>query len=180
MRDVSQGSRANRDGGQRATASTFAAPDYSFERIKRHCQIDSNHAAVAGIDTTYKLGHFYLTTVTLPNPMFVYKSNKNKHPTTLAAVVTAVSKEKRDECLAWLLKSERIESINYGTDNECALESGFASVYPIVNITERNIHLQRFDHAKRDILTKLKGLKISETAKKNIQQEILGSEFGGK
>ena len=103
MRDVSRGSRANRDGGQRGTASTFAATDYTPEWIKRHCQIDSNHAPVAGIDMTYKLGHFYLTTVTL----FVYKSNKNKHPTTLAAVMTLVSKEKRDECLAW--KSEGIE-----------------------------------------------------------------------
>lgn len=111
--------------------------------------------------------------------MFVYKSNKNKHPTTLAAVMTSVSKEKRDECLAWLLKSEGIELRVYGTDGECALESGFASVYPIVNTTETNIHLQRFDHAKRDILTKLKGLNI-ETTKKNIQQEILRSEFGGK
>lgn len=64
MRDVSQGSRANRDGGKRATAITFAATDYTLEWIKRQCQIDSNHAAVAGIDMTYKLGHFYLTTVT--------------------------------------------------------------------------------------------------------------------
>lgn len=58
MRDVSRGSRANRDGGQRATASTFAA---TLEWIKRHCQIDSNHAPGAGIDMMYKLGHFYLT-----------------------------------------------------------------------------------------------------------------------
>ena len=82
--------------------------------------------------------------------------------------------------LAWLLKSEGIESRVYGTDAESALESGFASVYPIVNTTERNIHLQGFDHAKRDILTKLKELNISETTKRNIQQEILRSEFGGK
>lgn len=61
MRDVSRGSRANRDGGQRATASTFAAKDYTLEWIKRHCQIDSNHAPGAGIDMMYKLGHFYLT-----------------------------------------------------------------------------------------------------------------------
>ena len=181
VRDVSLGSRANRDGGQRATASTFAATDYTLGWIKRYCQFGSNHAAVAGIDMTYKLGPFYLTTVTLPNPMFVYKSNKNKHPTSLAAVMTSVSKEKRDyEYLARSLKSEGIASLVYGTDGECALESGFESVYPIENTTERNIHLRCFDHAKRDILMKLKALKISETTKKNIQQEILGSEFGGK
>ena len=94
MYSVSLGSRAKRDGGKRATVSTFAATDYTLEWIKRYCQFGSNSAAVAGIDMTYKLGPFYLTTETLPNPMFVYKSNKNKHPTTLAAVMTSVSKRK--------------------------------------------------------------------------------------
>lgn len=181
MRDVSLGSRAKRDGGKRATASTFAATDYTLGWIKRYCQFGSSPAAVAGIDMTYKLGPFYLTTATLPNPMFVYKSNKNKHPTTLAAVMTSVSKEKRDyEYLARSLKSEGIASLVYGTDGECALESGFESVYPIENSTQRNIHLRCFDHAKGDILMKLKALNMSETTKKSIQQEILGSEFGGK
>ena len=184
LRHVSLGSRAKRDGGKRATASTFAATDYTLGWIKRYCQFGSSPAAVAGIDMTYKLGPFYLTTVTLPKPMFVYKGNKlgeNKHPTTLAAVMTSVSKEKRDyEYLARSLKSEGIASLVYGTDGECALESGFESVYPIENSIQKNIHLRCFDHAKGDILTKLKALNISETTTKNIQQEILGSEFGGK
>jgi len=113
VRDVSLGSRAKRDGGKRATASTFAATDYILGWIKRYCHFGSNPAAVAGIDMTYRLSPFYLTTVTLPNPMFVYKSNKNKHPTTLAAVITSVgSKEKRDyENLARSLKSEGIASL---------------------------------------------------------------------
>jgi hypothetical protein len=53
------------------------------------------------------LGHFILPilemawtilslTPTLPNPMSIYKSNENKHPTTLAAIMTSVTKEKRD------------------------------------------------------------------------------------
>ena len=95
--------------------------------------------------------------------------------------MTSVSKEKRDyEYLARSLKSEGIASLVYGTDGECALESGFESVYPIENSTQRNIHLRCFDHAKGDILMKLKALNMSETTKKNIQREILGSEFGGK
>ena len=181
VRDVSLGTRSKRDGEKRAAASTFAATDYTIGWIKRFCQFGSNPAAVAGIDMTYKLGPFYLTTVTLPNPMFVYKNNRNKHPTTLAAVMTSVSKEKRDyEYLARSLKSEGIESLMYGTDGECALESGFESVYPIVNSPPSNTHLRCFDHAKGDIVMKLKELNVSETTRKNIQQEILGSEFGGK
>ena len=110
----------------RAAASTFAATDHTIGWLKRFCRPGSTPAAVAGLDMTYKLGPFYLTTVTFPNPMFVYKNNVNKHPTTLAAVMTSVSKETRDyEYLARSLKSEGIESLMYGTDGECALESGF-------------------------------------------------------
>lgn len=65
-------------------------------------------------DLPDKNGPFYLTTVTFPNPMFVYKNNESKHPTTLAAVMTSVSKETRDyEYLARSLKSEGIESLTY-------------------------------------------------------------------
>ena len=100
----------------------FAATDYTIGWMKRFCQVGSNPSAVAGIDMTYKLGPFYVTTVTLPNPMFVYKNNRNKHPTTLAAIMNSASKEKRDYVyLARSLKSEGMQSLVYGTDGECAL-----------------------------------------------------------
>ncbi|KAJ7391193.1 hypothetical protein OS493_019324 [Desmophyllum pertusum] len=182
VRDVSLGARSKKNGEMRAAASTFAGTDTTIGWIKRFCCPGSTQAAVAGVDMTYKLGPFYLTTVTFPNPMFVYKNNVNKHPTTLAAVMTSVTKEKRDyEYFARSLKSEGIESLMYGTDGECALESGFESVYPIAESpAHNNIHLRCFDHAKGDILTKLKELKVCETERNKIQREILGSEFGGK
>ena len=79
---------------------------------------------------TYKLGPFYLTTLTFPNSMFVYKSKEGRHPTTLAAVMTSVTKEERDyEYLARCLKAEGIDTLAYGTDGEFALEHGFESVF---------------------------------------------------
>lgn len=181
IRDVSMGARSDNKGEIRAAVSTFAATNYSIGWIKRFCHPRSSPASVAGVDMTYKLGPFYLTTVTFPNPMFVYKNNESKHPTTLAAVMTSVSKETRDyEYLARSLKSEGIESLTYGTDGECALERGFESVYPIEGPACTNIHLRCFDHAKGDIIMKLKDLNVSESERKKIQQEILGSEFGGK
>ena len=50
----------------------------------------------------------------------------------------------------------------------------------MVNSPPSNINLHCFDHAKGDIVIKLKELNVSKTTRKNIQQEILGSEFGGK
>lgn len=70
--------------------------------------------------------------------------------------------------------------MTYGTDGECALERGFESVYPIEGPACTNIHQRCFDHAKGDIIMKLKDLNVSESERKKIQQEILGSEFGGK
>ena len=74
--DVNRCSRAKRDRGKRATASTFAATDYTLGWIKRYCQFGSSPTAVAGIDMTYKLGPFYLTTVTLLNPMLFTRATK--------------------------------------------------------------------------------------------------------
>jgi len=66
---------------------------------------------------TYKLGPFYLTSLTFPNPMFVYKGNNQKHPTTLAAIMTSTTKEKADyEYMARCLKQEGIDSMTYGMD----------------------------------------------------------------
>ena len=80
----------------------------------------------------YKLGLVYLTTLTFPNPMFVYKNKEGQHPTTLAAIMPSVTKEERDyEYMARCLKAERIDSLTFGTDGECALGRGFESVFPL-------------------------------------------------
>ena len=181
IRDVSMGARSDNNGEIRAAVGTFAATNYSVGWIKRFCHPRSHPAAVAGVDMTYQLGPFYLTTVTFPNPMFVYKNNVNKHSTTLGAAMTSVFKETRDyEYLAKSLKSEGIESLTYGTDGESALEKGFESVYPIEGPAYRDVHLRCFDNAEGDIITKLKDLNVPESERKKIQLEILGSEFRGK
>ena len=78
--------------------------------------------------------------------------------------MTSVSKETHDyEYLARSLKSEGIESLTYGTGGECALEKGFQSVNPIEGPAYQNIHLRFCDHAKGDIITKLKDLNVLES-----------------
>ena len=62
--------------------------------------------------------------------MIVYKNKEGRHPTTLAAVMTSVTKEERDyEYLARCLKAEGIDTLIYGTDVICALERGFERVF---------------------------------------------------
>ena len=135
---------SDKSGEKRAAPNTFAATTTCTNWIKKFCKRQRT-SAVAGIDMTYKLGQFYLTTLTFANPMFVYKSNEQKHPTTLAAIMTSTSKEKNDyQYMARCLKSEGVDSLVYGMDGECAMEMGFEDVFPIKE--GQNVHLRCFDH----------------------------------
>lgn len=181
VKNVSLSSRQDKKGNNRAAPNTFAASDTCLGWVKRFCK-GVGAQAVAGLDMTYKLGPFHLTTLTFPNPMFVYKNKEGRHPTTLAAIMTSVTKEERDyEYMARCLKAERIQSLTYGTDGECALERGFESVFPTKDgCSGENIHLRCFDHAQGDISLQLKSMKVNGEQRKKITVEILGKECDGK
>lgn len=180
LKNISFSVRTDKKKMRRAAPNTFAASGTCLRWIQRFCS-GTNPSAVAGIDMTYKLGPFYLTTMTFPNPMFVLKSNDQRHPTTLAAMMTSVTKEKQDyEYMARSLKAEGIKTLTYGMDGECAMESGFEEVFPIHDgFSGANIHLRCFDHVRDDINQKLLSMKVSEQKRKEIVLEILGKEYGG-
>lgn len=143
LKNVSFAVSTDKKGVKRAALNTFAASETCVKWVKRFCT-GTQPSAVAGIDMTYKLGPFYLTTMTLPNPVFVLKSDDQKHPTTLAAIMTSTTKEKQDyEYMARCLKTEGVTSLAFGMDGECAMELGFEDVFPIHN--GENIHLRCFE-----------------------------------
>ena len=112
---------------------------------------------------TYNCRPFYLTTLTFPHPMFVHRNACDKHPLTLAGIMTSTSRGLEDyEYLAGNLKRKGICSLTYGTDRETPLETGFEKVFPIhgTSSSDTNIHLQCFDHVKTNILKKLTELKV--------------------
>lgn len=177
LKNVSFAVSTDKKGVKRAAPNTFAASETCLKWVKRFCT-GTQPSAVAGIDMTYKLGPFYLTTMTLPNPVFVLKSDDQKHPTTLAAIMTSTTKEKQDyEYMARCLKTEGVTSLAFGMDGECAMELGFEDVFPIHN--GENIHLRCFDHVHDDMKQKLLSMKVDETNRKTIISDILGKEYGG-
>ena len=110
--------------------------------------------------------------------MFVYKSNEQEHPTTLAAIMTSTSKENNDyQYMARCLKSEGVDSLVYGMDGECAMEMGFEDVFPIKE--GQNVHLRCFDHVHSDMNHKLISIKVDDVQRKNILTDILGKEHDG-
>ena len=129
------------------------------------------------------MGPFYVTTLTFPHPMFVYRNQPNKHPTTLAAMMTSVTKEREDyEYLAGSLFRKGIKSLTYGTDGEQAIEQAFENIYPIGQGPDRrcNIHLRCFTHVEADIKVRLQRLKVGSVEQKKICCQILGGEQDGK
>ena len=163
---------SDKSGERRAAPNTFAATTTCTNWIKKFCKRQRT-LAVARIDMTHKLGQFYLTTLTFANPMFVYKSNEQKHPTTLAAIMTSTLKEKNDyQYMVRCLKSEGVDSLVYGMDGECAMEMGFEDVFPIKE--GQNVNLRCFDHVHSDMNHKLISIKVDDVQRKNILTDILG------
>ena len=183
LRDVSFGAKSNR-AVKHMAPNTFAMTDTQILWVKKYCSGDTPKSQV-GIDMTYNMGPFYVTTLTFPHPMFVYRNKPTKHPTTLAAMMTSVTKEREDyEYLAGSLFRKGIKSLTYGTDGELALEQAFENVYPIGHGpdrgTTRNIHLRCFTHVESDIKARLQHLKVSAMEQKKICCQILGGEKDGR
>ena len=103
LKNFSLTSRQDKKSNNHAAPNMFAASDTWLGWIKHSVKVK----AVARIDMTYKLGPFYLTTLTCANPMFVYKNKEGRYPTTMAAIMTSVTKEERDyEYMARCLKGD--------------------------------------------------------------------------
>ena len=119
--------------------------------------------------------------------MFVYRNKPDKHPITLAAMMTSVTKEREDyEYLASSLYRKGIRSLTYGTDGEFALEQRFENVFPITSSSDlateatNNIHLRCFTHVEADIKAKLQQLKVDSKEQRTICSQILGGEKDGR
>ena len=178
VKDVSFGLRHGKD----TSPNTFAAKDLHIEWLKSFCS-GTSPKSQCGIDMTYNCGPFYLTTLTFPHPMFVHRNARDKHPTTLAGIMTSTSREMEDyEYLAANLKRKGICNLTYGTDGETPLETGFEKVFPIhgTSSSDTNIHLRCFDHVKTNILKKLTELKVPSPKQTEIARELLGSEHDGR
>ena len=161
---------------QSSHPNTFAATNTTLNWIKDFCG-GSRPKTFAGIDMTYKAGQFYTMTVTFENPIFVMASNSEKHPTTLAAISTSVTKNTEDyKFMARNLKAHGINSLTYNVDGELALEQAMEFENPITMLG--NNHLRCFIHVDDNIKNALKGIVDEETSKK-IRREILCSEYNG-
>ena len=81
----------------------------------------------------YKVGPYYVTTVVMPIPIFVWKKTEERYPSIITALSVSLCKQEGDYYyLSRQLKEKRnIESLRYGTDGEPALENGFEETYPI-------------------------------------------------
>ncbi len=87
-------------------------------RISSFCRVDCP-AAQLHIDMTYKCGPFYVTILSMPNPMFVYKET-HKHPSVFVGMTTTSGNEYDDyQFLASSIKRfGQIKSLIYGTDGK--------------------------------------------------------------
>lgn len=149
--------------------NTFAMTDTQLTWMKKYCSGYSPNSQVE-INMTYNMGPFYVTALTCPHPMFVYRNQPTKHHTTLAAMMTSITKEREDyEYLAGSLFSKQ------------AIEQAFENIYPNGQGPDRrrNIHLPCFMYTKADIKVRLQRLKVGSMKQKKLFQ-MFGGEQDGK
>ena len=171
----------SKKGESRTFPITLAMTDAQLKWIKTCWQSTGKKPkSQVGIDMTYNDGAYYVTALTFPHPMSVYRENPKKHSTIFLGMATSASRDTEDyEYLASNLRQRGVKTLTYGTDGERALEQGFENVYPI-NGNHASIHLRCFDHVKCDIKWKLKELKVDEKRQNEIVGGILGREYQGK
>ena len=110
----------------------FAAPNYNLDWIRVYCNTNEPKSHV-GIDMTYKIGPYYVTTLDMPMPVFILKNPPDHHPSLLAGLSISVCKQFEDYLyLSQQLKLHgKLETLVYGTDGETAMENAFEKVFPI-------------------------------------------------
>jgi hypothetical protein len=165
--------------GDKGKPATFTATQDQLNLISNFCRVDCPVAQLH-VDMTYKCGPFYVTVLTMPHPMFVYRKDPLKHPSVFVGMTTSSGKDVEEyQFLASALKRcGKVKSLIYGTDGEVALERGMEDVFPIDS--GENIHLRCFDHVKEDIKRKLDQLQVPSKQHVEIVAAILGTEFKGK
>ena len=114
----------------KSTPRIFAAPDSHLGWIKKFCD-STNPSAILGIDMTYKIGPYYVTTLVMPFPMFVWKKSEIRHPGIVVALSISMCKQEDDYLyLSQQLKEKgKLISLVYGTDGEPALENAFEKAF---------------------------------------------------
>ena len=120
--------------------------------------------------------------MSMANPMFVRKTNRNRHVTVFVGMMTSVTREREDyRYLAEQLKNHGVDSLVCGTDREYALEQGLENVFPIDGPPESsdNIHLVCFQHLEDYARRVLSTTKIPEHHQKEILRDTFGGEYKG-
>ena len=164
-----------------AVPRVFASPETNLNWIKEFCRPSSKLAVPAGVDMTYKCGPFYVTTLTVEHPLFIYKDRPTHHPGILLAIMTSVTRDEGDyDYFATQLASSGVKTLVYGTDGEVAMERAFEKVFPITGpSSDLSIHLRCFSHLAEDMKRCLKGIGVDERSTREIIDSILGKEEGG-
>ena len=112
------------------TPRIFAAPDSHLKWLKLYWK--PSHPFPIGLDMTYKIGHFYVTTLSMKMPLFRYKDIDRNPAITVGLAVTSGKSEEDYTYLAQSIKTHgKVNALVYGTDGEPALEAAMESTFPI-------------------------------------------------
>ena len=135
----------------------------------------NHHFGVLTVDTTYKLGEFYVTPMTYPHLM-LQEVKANRHPTTIGPILVH---QKVDFAAFNYLASSLIglnkdlkQVLAFGTDGDKALVEALSHNFPFAT------QLRCFIHFKRNVETKLRELGLPSHVLQEFVADIFGKRIG--
>ena len=148
------------------------ATDRQLDEMVRNCTDNSNYVPI-GVDSTFKLGRFYVTPIIFPLKMMVAKGT-GKSLTYLGPLLIHQSLKFSNyhyfasQVMGLCPSLKNTKAI--GTDGEGPLHEAFCGVFP------KAVHLRCFSHFQRNIEDKLKQLPTNIV--KEILHDIMGVTVG--
>jgi len=149
------------------------ATEQQIEDVKRFCTSNTQTPSVFCVDTTFNIGHFYVTATTYKH-LLLTDAKYDSHPTMLGPCMLHM-RQKQDSFnfLASSLVSleeEFSHRLANESDRDAVLRKGMKSFFPLATwLTCKN-------HVEDDVTQKLNDLHVGDLDKKEFLLDIFGSD----
>ena len=149
------------------------ATEQQIKYVKRFCTSNTQTPSVFCVDTTFNIGHFYVTATTYKH-LLLTDAKYGSHPTMLGPCMLHM--RRKQDSFNFLasslvsLKEEFSNVLTIGSDRDAALRKGMRSFFPLAT------WLSCKKHVEDDVTRKLDDLRVGALDKKEFLLDIFGSD----
>ena len=150
------------------------ATEQQIKDVKRFCKSNTQTPSVFCVDTTFNIGHFYVTATTYKH-LLLTDAKYGSHPTMLGPCMLHM-RQNKSHSISWhhrslvSLEEEFSNVLAIRSDRDAALRKGMKSFFPLAT------RLSCKKHVEDDVARKLDDLRVGDLDKKEFLLDIFGSD----